>query len=470
MPLNTNLPGSAATITAIVTWCRADLATAVDDSASQVRLAYAESETSWQGTAAESFRNTISAITCTSGELSDTAVTAATALENLATGLTNAQAVLESAQATAVKGGLTVAAGIIYEPKPAPISPLTTFGIAQDNPVLAAQEDSALRAHTIAVEAYNSAARTVAQAQMIWTQAKTDFATYLDTLGTTEPHATPDRAPAGTSVVAAIFGPSPAPGPFAVIGKLTGAEAQRARGLHWGDTPGAFTSSNDKLGVSATVWKAGDRYGLFTTAEGETKLGDATLKGKADAGIGTTATAQAGLDKDGITAEAVLRSGASASAEGSITYGLVEAHGNADAFLGGETKAGASFGKDGLNASAEAFVGGKISGSYGSDVGGVGTNTTVEGWVGAGADVGVNAGVEDGKFKFDLDAGAGLGIGGKVSADITVDFDKVADNLSNAPEAFISAGEGLISTASDAKQGITDTAGDVWDKATGLFD
>ncbi|GIG68924.1 hypothetical protein [Phytomonospora endophytica] len=470
MPLNTNLPGSAATITAIVTWCRSDLATAVDDSVSQTRLAYAESETGWQGTAAERFRTTISAIIRVSSELSDMATAAATALEGLATGLTNAQAVLESAQRTAVKGGLTVAAGIIYDPKPAPTSPLTIFGIAQDNPVLAAQEDSALRAHSIAVEAYNSAARTVAQAQMIWTQAKTDFATYLDTLGTIEPHATPAQAPAGASVIAAMFGPSPTPGPFVATGKLTGAEVQRARGHFWGHTPGPFTSSNSKLGVSAAVWKAGDRYGLFTTAEGETKLGDTTLKGRADAGIGTTATAQAGLDENGITAEAVLRSGASASAEGSITYGLVEAHGNADAFVGGETKASAYFGKDGLNASAEAFVGGKISGSYGSDIGGIGTNTTVEGWAGAGVDVGANAGIEDGKFKVDFDAGAGLGVGGKVSADITVDFDQVADNLSSAPEAFTSVSEGLISTASDAKEGITDTASDVWDKASGLFD
>ncbi|KQT90762.1 hypothetical protein ASG49_13525 [Marmoricola sp. Leaf446] len=140
------------------------------------------------------------------------------------------------------------------------------------------------------------------------------------------------------------------------------------------------------------------------------------------------AQASAGLTDDGAKASAGVHADlVNAHGETSAEYGIASVQAEVDASVGASAKVDAEVTKTSVHAGGEAFVGGKISGSAGGDVGGVGGQFTAEGWAGAGIGGDIDVGYHDGEFTFGGYGGVGLGFGGKLGGEFTVDPGEVLE-------------------------------------------
>lgn len=199
-----------------------------------------------------------------------------------------------------------------------------------------------------------------------------------------------------------------------------------------------------KTGSEAKLWeRSADTEAWKAEAEGATQFGDhGKLTGKAELKLlGADGTVGAGVVDGNLEAKA---SGsaylARASAEGSVEYGPAAASGKAEGFVGAQAEAKASVGRDGVHAGVEAFAGAKATAEGHADVGGIGAGGSAEAWAGIGAEANVDVGMKGGKFVVGGEFGAALGVGGKLSGQIEIDPQKVADTVSDVSDAV---GDGL---------------------------
>ena len=142
--------------------------------------------------------------------------------------------------------------------------------------------------------------------------------------------------------------------------------------------------------------------------------------------LGADGSAEATIDKEGLRL----------NADGTLTLAGAEGRAGAEwgyLDVGVETKASieasaeghVNAGKDGLHAGGEVFAGGRGSVEGTADVGGVGGKVGAEGWAGAGAAADVDFGYNDGSVTVGGSGGLAWGVGGKLSAEVTLDFPKM---------------------------------------------
>lgn len=172
--------------------------------------------------------------------------------------------------------------------------------------------------------------------------------------------------------------------------------------------------------------------------EGEHTFGNGT---KVEGSIsGEVASAEAGANFEvgsdgisaGVNANATLVGG---EAKGSATYGIAEAQGEVRAAVEAEASGDVSLGADGLHAGGEVFVGGRLTGDGSVEAGGVGVGAHGELQAGIGVSGDLDAGFEDGKFKFGGSFGAALGVGGKIGFDVEVDPAEVTSTVKDAAKS-----------------------------------
>lgn len=155
---------------------------------------------------------------------------------------------------------------------------------------------------------------------------------------------------------------------------------------------------------------------------------------------GEVASAEAGANFEvgsdgisaGVNANATLVGG---EAKGSATYGIAEAQGEVRAAVEAEASGDVSLGADGLHAGGEAFVGGRLTGDGSVEAGGVGVGAHGELQAGIGVSGDLDAGFEDGKFKFGGSVGAALGVGGKIGFDVEIDPAEVTSTVKDAAKS-----------------------------------
>ena len=125
-------------------------------------------------------------------------------------------------------------------------------------------------------------------------------------------------------------------------------------------------------------------------------------------------------------------------AEGELKgeYGAAEGSLQGEALLGATGEGHVEVGKTGVHAGGELFAGGKISGTAGGDVGGVGGEVTAEGWAGAGISGDADIGMKDGKVTIGAHGGAALGLGGKIGGEVTLDFPKMVETGGDIVDAI----------------------------------
>ncbi|HEX3649860.1 MAG TPA: hypothetical protein VHV49_15650 [Pseudonocardiaceae bacterium] len=123
MPIDTTVEGDPNSIHATATWLRSRFQPALHYCGGQVFRARTNAEAGWRGAASNGFQ----AVMAKGGHAIDAlhadAGTLGTALDTYADGLHTAQAGMARAREIAVQAGLTVVAGAIHEPGPAPAAP-----------------------------------------------------------------------------------------------------------------------------------------------------------------------------------------------------------------------------------------------------------------------------------------------------------------------------------------------------------
>ncbi|GAB2870224.1 putative T7SS-secreted protein [Nocardioides pacificus] len=143
-------------------------------------------------------------------------------------------------------------------------------------------------------------------------------------------------------------------------------------------------------------------------------------------GLGVDGSAEASVDGDGLRVNAdgtvtVVGGEGSVSAE----YGYAEGSVSGDFLVGGKAEGEVSVGKEGFHGGGELFAGGKVGGTAEGDIGGIGGSATAEGWAGAGISADVDLGWDDGKLTVGGSGGVAWGLGGKLGAEVTLDFPEI---------------------------------------------
>ena len=153
--------------------------------------------------------------------------------------------------------------------------------------------------------------------------------------------------------------------------------------------------------------------------------------------LGAEGSAEATVNGEGvkINADGTL---SIVKAEGELKgeYGAAEGSLQGEALLGATGEGHVEVGKTGVHAGGELFAGGKISGTAGGDVGGVGGEVTAEGWAGAGISGDADIGMKDGKVTIGAHGGAALGLGGKIGGEVTLDFPKMVETGGDIVDAI----------------------------------
>ena len=185
-------------------------------------------------------------------------------------------------------------------------------------------------------------------------------------------------------------------------------------------------SAEGEVYVGKAEGKWEDYYGDFhVNADGSVTL------------LGADGSAEATINGDGvkINADGTL---AIVKAEGELhgEYGIAEGSLKGEGLIGATGEGHLDFGKTGVHAGGELFAGGKIAGTAGGDVGGVGGEVTAEGWAGAGISGDADIGYKDGKVTIGAHGGAALGLGGKLGGEITLDLPKMVETGGDIVDAI----------------------------------
>jgi hypothetical protein len=111
-------------------------------------------------------------------------------------------------------------------------------------------------------------------------------------------------------------------------------------------------------------------------------------------------------------------------------------NGELSGYGGAEAKVGGQATRDAIGFNGDAFAGGKVSGTVGADVDGVGAGVQGEGWAGVGADGDLGYQHKNGKYTLHAGVGVAFGVGGKVGGSFTLDTHKAGKALESASHAI----------------------------------
>jgi hypothetical protein len=207
-----------------------------------------------------------------------------------------------------------------------------------------------------------------------------------------------------------------------------------------GEIEGSWGNVKGGVGAEAQVYAHGRASALVNT-----KGAQATATAGVGAIAGVNADAEAnigdGLFRGAAKADAKAGTGADASATATATYSPLQA-----AFSG----------------QAGAFAGARATCEAKGTFAGVGYKIGAEAWAGVGAKIGIDAGIKDGKFKFEMNVGVALGVGAAVTVGFeidTKDIFSVAKGLIGAAGALLG---GILKPVGDAVGAITKPVGDVF--------
>ncbi len=246
------------------------------------------------------------------------------------------------------------------------------------------------------------------------------------------------------------------------LGGLPGAKTESSSGaaasgsaegpsIDWGDWSDTF--GKDPLKGKDGKYDDGQKDSPFTInlgkVEGEARLFGAEgsiedywgdVKVNADGTftfLGADASASAKIDANGLVGQAhagvtIVGVKGSAGAE----YGITEVEVKGEASAGANADGEVAIGPQGVHAGGEVFAGAKAEASASGDVGGVGGEVGAEGWAGIGASGDVDFGFHDGKFEIGGSGGIALGVGGKLSAHITIDPGEVMETTGDIIEGI----------------------------------
>lgn len=191
----------------------------------------------------------------------------------------------------------------------------------------------------------------------------------------------------------------------------------------------------------------------FAEGSGSVKIGKATnIEGKVEAGavLGqATVQGKKQLGAVDLTGKAEATVGALASAEGKIQVDLFSKKPTV------KVKAG-----------VDAFIGAKVSaeGRVGNDYVGVGVKG--EAMAGLGAKAKIDAGLEGGRFKAKVELGAALGIGGSISFNVDVNYQKIGEKAVAVGKSALNA---VGNAASAAVDGAKNAVSSGWKTVSGWF-
>ncbi len=231
------------------------------------------------------------------------------------------------------------------------------------------------------------------------------------------------------------------------------------------DATSIKTRRVDAKTVDAQGYEVGYRaLAAYADGTGQVRIGKATnVEGKIEAG-------------------AVLGQG---TFEGKTTLGAVDLTGKAEATVGATASASGQLRVDlfsarpavKVKAGVDAFVGVKASaeGRVGNDLAGVGAKGEVI--AGLALKARADVGIENGRFKAKVELGAALGIGGSVSVNVDVNYQKAIDTVvgtgkkavETLTNAASTAGKGLSYVASAVGSGISNAASSGWKTVSSWF-
>lgn len=175
MTVSTVVPGDPAELTAIATWLRGSLGSALDDSELTLQ-SVRQDDGGWDGTAGDAFRTRMSTAYSNAATLNDATVSGASGIDAFALALSTAQADVAAARATAAAAGLELTTTGIRAPaiwpRPTPPQPGTSAASVQSYYLAQAERDE----NAARWVAYAAAAAEVSRI----TTALTTAATTLD--------------------------------------------------------------------------------------------------------------------------------------------------------------------------------------------------------------------------------------------------------------------------------------------------
>ncbi|MDI6104919.1 hypothetical protein QLQ12_40670 [Actinoplanes sp. NEAU-A12] len=164
MPIDTHIPGEPSGIRASATWIRGSLATAVDQSVTELFAVRDEVEAGWTGDAGPAFRSNMDSGGRQADGLRADAERVAQSLDTYADDLTTAQMGMERARDIARDGGLALAGDTILDPGMGPPLPATpSAGSAVEQVQMYDTQVTAYNAHMAKVNTYAQA-----EAQANW--------------------------------------------------------------------------------------------------------------------------------------------------------------------------------------------------------------------------------------------------------------------------------------------------------------
>jgi hypothetical protein len=172
MSIDTRLDGNPGSIRASADWLGGQLATAVEQSVTDLFAVRDQAETGWQGGAGPAFHAKMDAGGRRASQLRGDVDRAAGAFRAYADDLTTAQSGMDRARSIARAGGLELQGDVILDPGAGPAVPVAPSGMATDEQVQSYNSQvTAYNAHQAKLAAYGQA-----QSQATWARGIADFA------------------------------------------------------------------------------------------------------------------------------------------------------------------------------------------------------------------------------------------------------------------------------------------------------
>jgi uncharacterized protein YukE len=170
--IDTKIEGNPSSIRASATWLNNSLATAVDQSVSDLFSVRDQAESGWQGDAGPAFHSKMDAGGRKANNLHGGILTAGGAFNSYADDLTTAQNGMERARDIARQGGLRLQGDTILDPGAGPTAPVTPAGTATPEQVAAYNTQvAAYNDHQAKLTAYAQA-----ETQAKWARDTENFA------------------------------------------------------------------------------------------------------------------------------------------------------------------------------------------------------------------------------------------------------------------------------------------------------
>jgi uncharacterized protein YukE len=172
MSIDTKIEGNPGSIRASATWLNNSLATAVDQSVTDLFSVRDQADTGWQGDAGPAFHSKMDAGGRKANDLHGGILTAARAFNSYADDLTTAQNGMERARDIARQGGLELQGDVILDPGAGPAVPATPLATATPEQITAYNTQiTAYNDHQAKLSAYAEA-----ETQAKWARDTQNFA------------------------------------------------------------------------------------------------------------------------------------------------------------------------------------------------------------------------------------------------------------------------------------------------------